>query len=117
MGPYEVYYYGVRFVAALLGQALHVAQECPALLPIVLGAAIDLLVWIYTFPGAETATGMRPLQLPPCFRRLFGAYLASFMGPSVEPSLSTDQAATAGGQCGPHIRTVFRHMSDIDAQS
>ena len=115
--PYEVYYYGIRYVSALLGQALHSAQMYPSLLPVVLGVAIDLLVWIFKFPGADTAAGMRPLQLPPCFRRLFGAYLAGAMGPDVESALSEHQAATAGGQCGPNIRSVFRHLDSTGEQA
>eukprot|EP00959_Pyramimonas_sp_CCMP1952_P018957 400626-Pyramimonas_sp.AAC.1 len=54
---------------------------------------------------------MRPLQLPTCIRRLFGASLADLLGPVVEPLLSPNHAAKRGGQCGPNITKVTRHLS------
>ena len=95
--PYEVYHAGPRFVACLLGQCFHAANISQARLDDALGPAIDLLVWIMKVPDAECASGMRPLQLPSCFRRLFGAALASVAGPVVEPLLSNDQIAKSGG--------------------
>ena len=53
---------------------------------------------------------MRPLQLPTCIRRLFGAALASVVGPVVEPHMCDDQAAKAGGSCGPNIRRAYQHL-------
>ena len=53
---------------------------------------------------------MRPLQLPTCLRRLFGAALASVVGPAVEPHMRDDQAAKAGGSCGPNIRRAYQHL-------
>ena len=53
---------------------------------------------------------MRPLQLPTCFRRLFGAALASVVGPAAEPHTCDDQAAKAGGSCGPNIRRAYQHL-------
>eukprot|EP00959_Pyramimonas_sp_CCMP1952_P110580 2313272-Pyramimonas_sp.AAC.1 len=54
---------------------------------------------------------MRPLQLPTCIRRLYGASLADLIGPVVEPLLSPNRAAKRGGQCGPNITTVTQHLS------
>ena len=53
---------------------------------------------------------MRPLQLPTCLRRLFGAALANVVGPAVEPHMCDDQAAKAGGSCGPNIRRAYQHL-------
>ena len=53
---------------------------------------------------------MRPLQLPTCIRRLFGAALANVVGPAVEPHMCDDQAAKAGGSCGPDIRWAYQHL-------
>ena len=75
--PDEAYDYGVRFVVGLLGQAAHAADIDDDLLHVVLGPSVDLLVWILKHPRAETVGEMRPLQLPPCFRRLFGAVVAA----------------------------------------
>ena len=108
--PYEVYHYGVRFVSALLGQALHAAQDHPDLLDVVLGPSIDLLAWIPKVPGADQVHTLRPLQLPPCFRRLYGTVLARAVEPVVGPLLTRDQAAILGGHCGDNIRRVFDHL-------
>ena len=54
---------------------------------------------------------MRPLQLPTCFRRLYGAALAGVLGPLIEPHLCADQAAVAGGHCGPNITRAFAHLT------
>ena len=86
--PYEAYHPGARFVACLLAQAWHAAQRDPAKLERVLGPSVDLLVWILKIPDAERPNDLRPLQLPTCFRRLFGASLADLLGPIVEPQLS-----------------------------
>eukprot|EP00959_Pyramimonas_sp_CCMP1952_P054276 1135214-Pyramimonas_sp.AAC.1 len=45
---------------------------------------------------------MRPLQLPTCMRRLYGASLADLIGPV---------AAKRGGQRGPNITKVTQHLS------
>ena len=71
--PYEVYHLGVRFVSCLLGQAIYASEEGDDVLLAALGPSVDLLVWILKYIGAQEAAGMRPLQLPTCFRRLFGA--------------------------------------------
>ena len=73
--PYEAFHHGARFVACLLGQAFHAAALSPRALEITLGPSLDILVWILKVPGGETPAEMRPLQLPTCFRRLFGAAL------------------------------------------
>ena len=106
--PYEVFHHGSAFVACLLGQAFYAAQVSNADIEKVLGPSIDILVWILKNKGGERPTDMRPLQLPTCFRRLFGAALASVVGPAVEPHMCDDQAAKAGGSCG---RTFFELIS------
>merc|ERR1712102_7275 len=109
--PYEVYHYGVRFMACLLGQAVWAASRSDQELDLVLGESVDLLVWILKYPGAEEAAGMRPLQLPTCLRRLFCAHVASTLGPQIEPQLCPDQAATKGGHCGPNLTKAFQHLA------
>ena len=72
---------------------------------------MDLLMWI---PKPDTTPGpnaLRPLQLPTCFRRLYGAVVAGVLGPIIEPQLCADQAAVAGGHCGPNIRDAFAHLA------
>ena len=108
---HEAYHFGARYVSCLLGQALHAARDDTALLDAVLGPSVDLLVWILKQPRAEDPAGMRPLQLPTCFRRLYGAAVAGAIGPLTEPQLCADQAAVAGGHCGPNIRSAFTHLA------
>ena len=95
--PYEVYHYGVRFVSCLLGQAVYACEDGDEELHDVLGPSVDLLVWILKYPGAVDPDGMRPLQLPTCFRRLFGTIIVRWLAPEIEPQLSPDQAAVRGG--------------------
>ena len=109
--PYEAYHPGARFVACLLAQAMYAADLGDQELEAALGASVDLLVLILKYAGAEDPTGMRPLQLPPCFRRLYGAAITAEIRPQVEPQLSRHQAATAGGHCGPNIRAAFAHLA------
>ena len=109
--PYEVYHAGARFVACLLAQAWYLADEDPDRLEDILGPSVDLLVWILKAPDAERPNDLRPLQLPSCFRRLFGASLADLVGPIVEPQLSQDQAAKKGGTCGPNITCATEHLA------
>ena len=68
-----------------------------------LGPSIDLLVWILKYIGAQEAAGMRPLQLPTCFRRLFGSILVNWLAPEIEPRLCGDQAARRGGTAEPTL--------------
>ena len=58
--PYEVYHLGTRFVACLLGRALHAATIGEAELDAALGPSVDLLVWILNYERAEDPAGMRP---------------------------------------------------------
>ena len=95
--PYEVYHLGVRFVSCLLGQAIYASEEGDDVLLAALGPSVDLLVWILKYIGAQEAAGMRPLQLPTCFRRLFGSILVVWLTPEIEPHLCGDQAARRGG--------------------
>ena len=113
--PYEVYQLGVLFVACLLAQAVYAADVSGEALDEVLGPSVDLLVWILKQAGAEETSGMRPLQLPTCLRRLFGACITDILGPEVEPHLCVDQAAVAGGHCGPNIRAALAHLSGTRA--
>ena len=108
--PYEVFHHGIVFVLNLLAQSLYAAELGEEWLELVLGPSIDLLVWIPKIVDALLAEEMRPLQLPTCLRRLFGAVLADIVGPCVEPLLCTDQAARRGGACGPNIKKAYRHL-------
>ena len=110
--PYEVYHPGARFVSCLLAQGMFAAEMGDEYLATVLGLSVDLLVWIHKTPGAETPNDLRPLQLPTCFRRLYGAVVADIVGPVMEPQLSPDQAAVRGGQCGPNITAANQHLAD-----
>ena len=109
--PYEAYHVGSRFVAALLAQGTYAADMSDELPALVLGPSVDLLVWIPKHPGAEWPNDLRPLQLPTCFRRLFGDIMADLVGPEIEPQLSVDQAAVKGGQRGPNILLANGHLS------
>ena len=80
-----------------LGQAVHAAGIGDRELQLPLGPSVDVLAWILKQPDAEEPVGMRPLQLPTCFRRLFGAVTAGVLGPLVKPQLYCDQAAVACG--------------------
>ena len=71
-------------------------------------------MWIPKKAAAVGAGDMRPLQLPPCFRRLVGAALADIVGPIVEPHLPPRQAAIRGGYCGPNVSAAFRHLGGVD---
>ena len=108
--PYEAYYVGAWFVACLLGQGVHAAEHCDDLLAHVLGPSTDLLVWIPKIPDPRVPNDLRPLQLPTCLRRHFGAYLADVLGPHIEARLCCDQAAHKGGHCGPNITAAMRHL-------
>ena len=100
--PYEVLAQGAMYVAALLESAFLAAADSPDRLRATLGAAIDLLVWIPKAEGSLLVSAQRPLQLPSCLRRLFGAALAAVAGPVVEPLMPPHQAAKRGGSCGPN---------------
>ena len=60
---------------------------------VVLGPNLDLLVWIPKKPNPRTADMCRPLQLPSCLRRLFGAAVAATVGPVLEQRLTADQSS------------------------
>eukprot|EP00972_Heterocapsa_arctica_P005721 845635-Heterocapsa_arctica.AAC.1 len=77
----------------------------------VLGANTDLLLWIPKKEGAEKPDGQRPLQLPTCFRRLFGSIIMGIVGPIVEPQLTPRQASVRGGSCGPNITLAYQHLA------
>ena len=77
-----------NFVAQLLGQTLLAMDVSDADLRQASGEAVDLLLWIPK-KGAPVVPGdMRPLQLPPCFRRPVGVAIAEVVAPLVEPRLS-----------------------------
>ena len=101
---------GVNFTAHLLAQAFHAAGISEEALDRVLGPSIDLLLWIPKKAGLFTADAQRPLQLPPCLRRLFGAALLSSTAPALEPHISRHQAAKKGGTCAKNIRSAFDHL-------
>ena len=108
---YEPLHFAANFVAHLIAQALHAADSDSLDLDRVLGDSVDLLVWTVEALGADTPAGLRPLQLPSCFRRIFGAVLAGAVGPAIEPHLTAHQAAVAGGTCGPNVTAAFRHLA------
>ena len=108
--PYEVINFGVEFTVCLLGQAFHAASTCEASICLILRPAQDLLVWIPKKAGADTADEQRPLQLPPCFHRLFAASLIEVVGPVVEQRLTPHQAGIRGGACGQNVRRAYRHL-------
>ena len=70
-----------------LGASFYAAQVSSVAIEQVLGPSVDILVWILKNKGGERPMDMRPLQLPTCFRRLYGAALASVVGPVVEPHM------------------------------
>ena len=101
---------GAHLVSELLAQAFVAAGESAEMLRRAIGEAIDLLVWIPKAEGGPSVVAQRPLQLPTCLRRLFGAALAEAAGPTVEAGLSRAQAAKRGGSCGPNVRALFSHL-------
>ena len=108
--PYEALAPGATFVAELLGQYWAAAMTGPGELARALGPSEDLLVWIPKAPPADRPGLLRPLQLPTCLRRLFGALVARELASRVEPRLSQDQAAVAGGSCRHNIQAAFAHL-------
>ena len=114
--PYEALQCGLRINAYFLAQCGHAAQAGDAVLKRTLGPAIDLLIWIPKKEGAEIANACRPLQLPTCQRRLFGAWTAGVIGPAIEPHFTTAQAAIHGGHCGNNVRQVFEHLAQPTGQ-
>eukprot|EP00974_Lingulodinium_polyedra_P074799 7248117-Lingulodinium_polyedra.AAC.1 len=50
------------------------------------------------------AGAIRPLQLPTCCRRGFGAYFADDAAPPIEFALSPRQTAKRGGDGGGNVR-------------
>ena len=81
-------------VAALLAQGLWAAGDGEHDICLVFGPSVDLLMWIPKPDSPPGPNGLRPLQLPTCMRRLFGAMLMSLVRPHVKPMLTDDQAAT-----------------------
>jgi hypothetical protein len=109
--PYEALQQASRLTAWILGQAWHAAEALPSALSVVLGDSIDLLVWIPKKDCPTTTSQCRPLQLPTCLRRLFGASVAGVLGPCLEPCLTDDQSATRGGHCGTNIMKAYNHLA------
>ena len=73
----------------------------------VIGPSVELLMWSPkpgTTPGPNAR---RPLQLPTCMRRLYGAMVMSLVRPHMEQMISEEQAAKKGGDCGQNIRMVL----------
>ena len=82
------------------------------LLACVLGVAAELLIWIPKIRGSILRRKQRPLSLPSCLRRLFGAAAMRVLGPAVEPALDPAQAAVAGGSCARNIAKALAHLHD-----
>ncbi len=96
---------------------MHASAKGEWVLCRVLGSNTDLLLWIPKKEGAEKPDGQRPLQLPTCFRRLFGSIIMGIVGPIVEPQLSHRQASVRGGSCGPHVSPAYRHFAGYTTQN
>jgi len=79
--PYELYHWGVSFVACLLREAVCMADDDVDGLQELLGPAVDLLVWIPKPDAGKGPSALRPLQLPTCIRRLYGAVITCLLGP------------------------------------
>ena len=108
--PYELYHPGANFVAHLLAQAHYAADFSGPALRTVLGPNVDLLIWIPKKLNAEATSDWRPLQLPSCFRRLYGTAVVDVAAPIIEPRLSIHQSAIRGGSCGRNVSQVFAHL-------
>ena len=108
--PYEVFHCGVNFTAHLIGQAILSTGHDSSQVDSCLGPNNDLLIWIPKKANADTVDGQRPLQLPNCLRRLFGATIMATVGPAVEPHFSDFQAAVRGGSCEGNIRKAYDHL-------
>ena len=123
--PYEAYHLHPQLIACLIAQGFLVldmkGEEVVAIqadpydprtdaLSAILGLPIDLLIWIPKEHGNHLVTAQRPLQLPPCLRRIFGAAGMDTIGPALEPSLDPSQAARMGGSCQQNIRNAFQHL-------
>ena len=81
-----------------------------------LGPSHDLLVWIPKEEGADHPEALRGLQLPTCWRRVFGAILAATVAPLIEPHLSISQTGVRHGECCTNIREAFNHLGSPDQQ-
>ena len=128
--PYEAYHLHPQLIACLLAQGFLVldahgeellevqADPCdprPQPLDAVLGPPMDLLIWIPKEVGNRLVTAQRPLHLPTCLRRIFGAAGMGTVGPALEPHLDPSQAARLGGCCQQNIRQAFQHLASPDA--
>ena len=112
--PYEAYHQGVELVTEALSLAVLAAHHDPAVLDVMLGPNVDLLLWIPKKAGADRPDGQRPLQLPTCFRRLFGSVLTAMVAPTIEPRFSEWQASVRGGSCARNISRAFEHLAGYD---
>ena len=112
--PYEAYHQGVELVAEALSLAVLAAHHDPAVLDVMLGPNVDLLLWIPKKAGADRPDGQRPLQLPTCFRRLFGSVLTAMVAPQIEPKFSEWQASVRGSSCARNISSAFEHLAGFD---
>ena len=112
--PYEAYHQGVELVTEALTLAVLAAHHDPAVLDVMLGPNVDLLLWIPKKAGADRTDGQRPLQLPTCFRRLFGSVITEMVAPQVEPKFSEWQASVKGGSCAGNISGAFEHLGGFD---
>ena len=112
--PYEAYHQGVELVTEALSLAVLAVHHDPAVLDVMLGPNVDLLLWIPKKAGADRADGQRPLQLPTCFRRLFGSVITEMVAPQVEPKFSEWQASVKGGSCAENISGAFEHLGGFD---
>ena len=112
--PYEAYHQGIELVTETLTLAVLAAHHDPAVLDVMLGPNVDLLFWIPKKAGADRPDGQRPLQLPKCFRRLFGSVVTAMVAPQVELRFSEWQASVKGGSCAKKIFRALEHLGGSD---
>ena len=112
--PYEAYQQGVELVTEALSLAVLAAHHDPAVLDVMLGPTVDLFLWIPKKARADRTDGQRPLQLPTCFRKLFGSVITEVVAPQVEPKFSEWQASVKGGSCAGNISGAFEHLGGFD---
>ena len=79
--PYELYHFGVSYVAALLQETLWAGQDGMEAVEALLGDADDLLIWIPKIGGATGPSALRrSSSLPDC-----GGYLGRWWSTSWDP--------------------------------
>ena len=112
--PYEAYHQGVELATEALALAVFAAHHDPPVLDVMLDPNVDLLLWTPKKAGADRPDGQRRLQLPTCFRMLFGSFITLMVAPQVEPRFSEWQASVKGGTCAMNVISAFEHLAGLD---